>query len=58
MAERQLWGKARLMLDLAVADTELPTASRCLAWLTLASLAEQEGDPTRASACYREAATG
>jgi HemY protein len=57
MAERQLWGKARLMLDLAVADTELPTASRRLAWLTLASLAEQEGDPMRASACYREAAT-
>lgn len=56
LAERQLWGKARALLESAVADADLPTAAKRMAWLTLARLAEEEGHAERAATCYRSAA--
>lgn len=56
LAERGLWGKARLLLEQAVAGPALKTASRRRAWLLLARLAEQQSDGERAASCYREAA--
>ncbi len=57
LAERQLWGKARQLLDAAAADANLPIAARRMAWLTLARLAEKEGQSDRAASNYRNAAT-
>ena len=57
LAERQLWGKARLLLEAAVADANLPVAAKRMAWLTLARLAENEGQTERAANSYRTAAT-
>ncbi|MDL2338605.1 MAG: heme biosynthesis HemY N-terminal domain-containing protein [Pseudomonadota bacterium] len=57
LAERQLWGKARQLLEIAAADSDLPVAAKRMAWLTLARLAENEGQPERAAASYRSAAT-
>jgi HemY protein len=57
LAERQLWGKARQLLDTAVADANLPIAAKRMAWLTLARLAENEGQSERAASSYRNAAT-
>ncbi len=56
LAERQLWGKARVLLDAAVADANLPIAAKRMAWLTLARLAENEGQSDRAASSYRNAA--
>lgn len=56
LAERQLWGKARQLLDTAVADANLPIAAKRMAWLTLARLAENEGQSDRAASSYRNAA--
>jgi HemY protein len=56
LAERQLWGKARQLLDAAVADANLPIAAKRMAWLTLARLAENEGQSDRAASSYRNAA--
>ncbi len=57
LAERQLWGKARQLLDAAVADAHLPIAAKRMAWLTLARLAENESQSDRAASSYRSAAT-
>jgi HemY protein len=57
-AARQLWGKARQMLEQAVEDASLPTAARREAWLHLAAMAEHDGDTARAAACFRSAALG
>lgn len=57
LAERQLWGKARLLLEAAVADANLPVTAKRMAWLTLARLAENEGQSERAANSYRTAAT-
>ena len=57
LAERQLWGKARQLLDAAVAEANLPIAAKRMAWLTLARLAENEGQSDRAASSYRNAAT-
>ena len=57
LAERQLWGKARLLLEAAAADANLPVAAKRMAWLTLARLAENEGQTERAANSYRTAAT-
>ncbi|MBX9794219.1 MAG: heme biosynthesis protein HemY [Burkholderiaceae bacterium] len=57
LAERQLWGKARQLLEAAATDADLPLAAKRMAWLTLARLAENEGQPERAAASYRSAAT-
>ncbi len=56
LAERQLWGKARRLLEQAATDSTLAAAQRRQAWLTLASLAEHEGDVERAARCYERAA--
>ncbi len=57
LAERQLWGKARQLLEVAAADANLPIAAKRMAWLTLARLAEKEGQSERAASSYRNAAT-
>jgi len=57
LAERQLWGKARRLLEQAAADVALANAGRRRAWLSLAALAQQEGDAARAAACFESAAT-
>ena len=56
LAERQLWGKARRLLEQAAADSALASAPRRKAWLMLAELAQKEGDATRAAACFEAAA--
>jgi HemY protein len=56
LAERQLWGKARRLLEQAAADPALATAARRKAWLALATLAQQESDPARAAECFEAAA--
>lgn len=55
-AERQLWGKARRLLEQAAAAPGLPAATRRTAWRQLAALARQEGDEARALQCERAAA--
>ena len=55
-AERQLWGKARKLLEQAAAATTLPTALRRRAWRQLAQLAHDEADEERARDCERAAA--
>jgi HemY protein len=55
-AERQLWGKARKLLEQAAAAPSLPGRNRRRAWRQLAALARQEGDEERAAACDRAAA--
>ncbi|WP_343628696.1 heme biosynthesis HemY N-terminal domain-containing protein [Roseateles sp.] len=57
LAERQLWGKARLMLEQAAEDRALGVASRRRSWLRLAELAEQDGDMERRGRCFEAAAT-
>ena len=56
LAERELWGKARQLLEQAASAPELAAASRRHAWLLLARLAEQQSDTDRAGLCYRAAA--
>jgi HemY protein len=53
---RQLWGKARQMLEQATADDTLPAAARRDAWLHLAAMAEHDDDAPRAAECFRRAA--
>jgi HemY protein len=55
-AERQLWGKARRLLEQAAAAPGLPTRTRRIAWRQLAALAREEGDQTRALQCEQAAA--
>lgn len=55
-AERQLWGKARLLLEPAAAAPSLPPRARRAAWRQLATLAREEGDEARARDCERAAA--
>ena len=56
LAERQLWGKARRLLEQAAADPALATAARRKAWLLLAALAQQDGDSARVAQCFEAAA--
>jgi HemY protein len=56
LAERGLWGKARQLLEAAAGDASLTSDQRRHALLTLARLAEQEGDNERAVRCYESAA--
>jgi HemY protein len=55
-AERQLWGKARRLLEQAAASSSLPGKVRRAAWRQLAALARQEADEARAAACEHAAA--
>ncbi|HEY9065660.1 MAG TPA: heme biosynthesis HemY N-terminal domain-containing protein [Burkholderiaceae bacterium] len=56
LAERQLWGKARRLLEQAAEDETLAIAARRKAWLALAQLAQQDGDAARAAQCFEAAA--
>jgi HemY protein len=56
LAERRLWGKARVLLETAAGDADLAVAQRRQAWLALARLAEEEGDHERAVQCFEAAA--
>jgi HemY protein len=56
LAERQLWGKARLLLEQAAAEKSLGVAARRHAWLVLARLAEEQGDHARTAVCHETAA--
>jgi HemY protein len=56
LAERQLWGKARVLLEEAARDEGLAAAPRRRAWRLLARIAREEGDATRAAACFEAAA--
>lgn len=55
-AERQLWGKARRLLEDTGRSTALSADVRRHAWRTLARLARQEGDVERAADCEQAAA--
>jgi len=55
-AERQLWGKARRLLEQAAAAPGLPARTRRGAWRQLAALAREESDEARAVQCERAAA--
>jgi HemY protein len=56
LAERRLWGKARQLLETAAADGALSADERRHAWLSLARLAEEEGDNERAVHSFESAA--
>ena len=56
LAERQLWGKARLLLEQVSDDRTMPVAARRRSWLMLAQLAEQDGDMERRARCFEAAA--
>ncbi|MDQ6679449.1 MAG: heme biosynthesis protein HemY [Pseudomonadota bacterium] len=56
LVERQLWGKARRLLEQAAADSSLSSALRRKSWVALAQLAQQEGDAPRAAQCFEAAA--
>jgi HemY protein len=56
LAERQLWGKARRLLEQAANESRLPGSARRKAWVTLAELAQREGDAPRAAQCFEAAA--
>lgn len=55
-ADRELWGKARLLLEQAGDDPTLAQPARRKAWIALAELAAREGDPARAARCFETAA--
>lgn len=55
-AERQLWGKARLLLEQAAAAADLPARTRRQSWRALAALAREEDDEPRALRCEQAAA--
>ena len=56
LAERQLWGKSRRLLEQAAGDTELNVAARRKAWLALAQIAVHEDSADRAAAAFEAAA--
>jgi HemY protein len=56
LAERQLWGKARRLLEQAAGDARLSGSQRRTAWVALARLAQQEGDAARVTQAYEAAA--
>jgi len=56
LAERQLWGKARLMLEQVCDERSLSNAARRRSWLTLAKMAEHDGDMERRARCHEAAA--
>jgi HemY protein len=55
-AERQLWGKARRLLEQAAAAPALQPRIRRAAWRQLAELARREGDEPQAVRCEQRAA--
>ena len=55
-ADRQLWGKARKLLDPSAAAAALPARVRRRVWRALAQMAREGGDAARAQDCERAAA--
>lgn len=55
-ADRQLWGKARKLLDQGAVASSLPTRVRRRVWRALALMAQDSGDQARALDCERAAA--
>ena len=55
-ADRQLWGKARKLLEQCASAATLPMRARRRAWRALAQMARDGGDDARAQACDRAAA--
>jgi len=55
-ADRQLWGKARKLLDQGAVALTLPPRVRRRAWRALAQMAREGGDEDRAQSCERAAA--
>jgi HemY protein len=56
LAQRQLWGRARRLLEGVTRMGDAPAGLRRESWKVLAAIAEDEGDSERAAACYRSAA--
>ena len=56
LAERQLWGKARSLMEQAAADVSLGAAPRRAALRALAALAQRDGDAARAAQYFEAAA--
>ena len=56
LAERELWGRARRLLETAGQSPKAPADLRRQAWCTLARLAEREGDEAAAQRCFKAAA--
>jgi HemY protein len=55
-ADRQLWGKARKLLEQSAGAAGLPLRARRRAWRALAQMAREGGDEARAQDCERAAA--
>jgi len=55
-ADRQLWGKARKLLEQSAAALSLSLRARRRAWRALAQMAREESDEARAQECERAAA--
>jgi len=55
-ADRQLWGKARLLLEEAAASPRLVSRTRRQCWRMLAALAREDSDEARAVRCEAAAA--
>jgi HemY protein len=55
-ADRQLWGKARKLLEQSAGAAGLPMRARRRAWRALAQMAREAGDEARARDCDRAAA--
>lgn len=56
MAQRQLWGRARRLLEDAAQSSHATDDLSRRAWQALARMAEYEGDEAQAQRCYKEAA--
>jgi HemY protein len=56
LAERQLWGKSRLLLEQAAQDPMLEPAPRRAALRRLADIAREQDNHERAAACFEAAA--
>ncbi len=56
MAERQLWGRARRLLEAVAQSANAEPSQRQDAWRWLGRIADREGDEAQAQRCYREAA--
>jgi HemY protein len=56
LAERQLWGKSRRLLEQAANDNALAHSARRLAWLGLARQAQTDDDAARAALAFEAAA--
>jgi HemY protein len=56
MFERQLWGKALVLLTAAAEHESLEPSARRRAWCLLADLAREQGDTEKAAGCFERAA--